>query len=322
MISFDVQYNKLNCPSLLPFLESAELVDVTAGKASTLRLSLCNVDGRFSGQWRATKGDSIALKMPPAGAVTFAISRISVQISPRVVVWEAEARPSVSKPPASRGSGSPPPKDGAIVSDKKSWKDGPLKNQTMRQIAQRVCSECGLALKYCAKSDPVFPYVSRHDETGFHLLTRLSRRFGLCVRASAGTLSIIGAQRSDDASPPESIAFSTDKIVSLAAMDAVSPSAVKSARLDPRSGKPVRHSSGNGDGTDIVLDFDADDAGSIYSADLASQKSSQMQIVPTAGIVAGSVLEIEGFGLREVVEMRYNRTGDSESMTILTRAAG
>jgi len=321
MIDFDVLYNKLDCPSLLPYLESAELVDVAAGRASTLRLSLCNIDGRFSGSWRGTKGDSISLKMPPAGSVTFAISKITIQAAPRVVVWEAEARPSVSRAPADRGSGSPPPKSGAVVSDKLSWKDGPLKGKTLKDIALRVCGECGLTLKYCARDNPIYPYVSRHDETGFHLLTRLARRFGLCVRASAGTLAIIGAQRSGDTQPPASIPFPRSKILSLSSVSDVSPASVKSARLDPRSGKAVRKSAGDGDGTNILLDFDAASAEAIYSADVASGQATQIQIVPTSGICAGSILDIEGSGLREVTEVRYNRAGDSESMTLITRAA-
>lgn len=321
MINVDVQYNKLDCPSLRPFIEAIELVDTTAGKASTLKLSLCNINGRFTGRWCATKGDSISLKMPPAGVVTFAISRITVQTSPRVVVWEAEARPSVSKAPADRGGGAPPPKNGAIVSDRLSWKDGPLKGRTLRDIAQRVCNECGLTLKYCARANPKYDYVSRYDETGFHLLTRLARRYGLCVRASAGTLSIIGAQRSDDSSPPESMPFPRDKIVSLASVDEVSPASVRSARLDPRSAAAVEHESGDGDGTITVLPYDADGAASIYSADVASRQAAQLQIVPTAGVVAGSVLNIDGMGLREVTEVRYSRSGDSEAMTITTRAA-
>jgi phage protein D len=321
MIDFDVVYNKLDSPSLLPFLESAQLVEVTAGKASTLSLSLCNADGRFTGSWQATRGDSIALRIPPAGLMTFAIRKISVQASPRVVTWEAEARPSVSKSPSGRGSGSPPPKEGAIVSDKKSWNDGPLKNKTLKEIAQRVCSECGLTLKYCAKDNPSIEYVARYEETGFHLLTRLGRRWGLCVRASAGTLSIIGAQRSGDASPPVSIAFPVDKIISLQKVDDVKAAAVKSARLDPRKAADVQYSAGDGEGTDEDLDFDAEGAVQIYDASVASGQAAQMQIVPTAGIVAGSVLNISGYGLREVTEMRYTRTGDTETMVILTRAA-
>ena len=320
MIDFDVVYNKLDSPSLLPFLESAALVEVTAGKASTLSLSLCNADGRFTGSWQATKGDSISLRMKPAGLMTFAIKKISVQASPRVVVWEGEARPAVSKSPSGRGSGSPPPSSGAVVSDKKSW-DEQVKNKTLKDIAQRVCSECGLRLQYCAKTNPKIEYVARYNESGFHLVDRLARRFGLCVRASAGTLSIIGAQRIEDASPPESIAFPVDKIISLAKVDDVKPAAVKSARLDPRSGEAVRMSAGDGDGVVDAYDFDLDDAGAIYDASVASGQAAELQIVPTAGIVAGTILSIDGYGLREVTEMRYNRTGDTETMRILTRAA-
>lgn len=321
MIDLEILYNKIGAPSLSPYIESVSLVDIASGKASTLSVTLCNADGRFTGQWRATKGDSISLSMPPAGSVSFAITRVIVQDRPRLVTWEAESRPAVSKAPKDRGAGSPPPSSGAIVRDKKSWDDGPIRGRRLKDIADRVCRECDLGLRYLAKDNPVIAHCARYNETGFHLLARLCRRFGLDVRASAGSVSIIGLQRSADASPPASMRFSTDKIISLLKVDDVSPSAVASSRLDPRSGKARSAQSGDGDGVVSFFDFDVEISSAVYDAALASSMTAELAVVPTPGVVAGCVLDITGAGLREVVEVRYTRTGDSEQMTLKTKAA-
>lgn len=320
MIDLEILYNKLDCPSLLPFLESVELVDVAASAPSTLSLTLCNADGRFSGSWAATKGDSISVKIPPAGVVTFAINAISVQISPRMVTWRAQARPAVKRDVPARGAGFPPPKEGALVSEKRSWNNMPLRGDTFQDVAWHVCSECGLELRYIAKSNPVIKHVVRYDETGFHLLTRLARRFGLRVRASAGAVSILGGTSKSDAKPPESYPVGLDRVESLASVDAVEPSKVRSARLSPRDDKTVEFSAGDGDGPAVAVDFDAADPLAIYDGAVANVSAAELSVIPDPRIVAGCIIKIFG-ELREVTEMRYTRTGSDERMTLKTKAS-
>ena len=318
MIEFDVLYNRLSVPSLRKWVESVALVERSGGNASTLTLQLCNVDGRFLGPWRATKGDSIALSIPPASVSTFSITKIGANRSPAVVTWEAEGRPATTSAPTGRGKGTPPPSSGAIVEDKRSW-DAPLKAARIKDIALRVCAECGLSLKYTASNNPVISYVARYNETGFHLLSRLCRRYALSVRASAGAVIITADRSSADSSPPASIRLSMSEIKGLSQAQDMKAKSVRSARLDPRGDKPVRMSAGDGDGTDIDLDYDADDATALYATAVASADQATVDIVPRPGIVPGSIVDIEGVGLREVVEMRYNRTGDTESMSLTVR---
>lgn len=318
MIPIKILYNKLESLSLMPWIESVNLVERASGKASTLTLKLCNADGRFLSLWAATKGDSIAAGISPAEPDNYAIRKISAAPAPSVVTWEAEGRPTTSKKPKNRGGGSPPPTKGAIVSDKLSW-DAPLTNRRLKSIAERVCDECGLTLKYVAKSNPVISYVARYNETGFHLIERLCRRYALTVRANSDTVTILAAQTTKDAKPPAKVQISSASIKKLSTSDSTVPRSIKSARLDPRSGDSVRHSSGDGDGEDIDFDFDADDAGAIYAAHVSAASSTVVDIVPRSGITAGSVVDIADIGLREVIEMRYNRTGDSESMSLTVR---
>lgn len=319
MIPLRITYNALDTTrSLLPYLESVALNDVRAGRASTLTLTLNNADGRFTGAWRGTKGDSIAVEMPPASTERYAIKTISVRQSPRLVVWEAEARPSTSKAVSGRGSGTPPPKVGAVVSEKKSW-GSYKKDVTLRDVAAEVCGECGLTLKYCAKPNPKYGYVTRYNETGFHLLSRLAKPYGLDLRATATELVIMGGVKATARVPVRAIKVSLAQVTAFGASDVVPSSSVRSARLDPRSAEPVRHSAGDGDGISDDVPYDLDGADDVYTAVAASAQASELSIVPTPGVVSGCVIDVAGFGLREVTEMRYTRTGDTEAMSLVTR---
>lgn len=318
MIPLDVLYNRLPSPSLRAWVESVSLVERRDGKASTLTVSLCNADGRFLGPWRATKGDSLSLSRPPAAPDVYAIKKISVRRSPAVVTWEAEGRPATTKAPRDRGRGTPPPSSGAFVEDKKSW-DAAMENVRLRSLAERVCAECGLSLKYVAKKNPVIRYVARYNETGFHLLDRYCRMFALTLRATAGSVTILAAQSREDKSPTKSVALAMDGVEELSESQDMAARSVRSARLDPRSAQPVRFSAGDGDGTDIDVHYDAQAAADIYAATVAAARVAVVDIVPRADIVAGSIVDISGLGLREVTEMRYTRTGDAERMSLTVR---
>ena len=319
MIRLDLLYNRLPSPSLLVWAESISLVERQSGKASTLTVQLCNADGRFLGAWRATRGDSLAVSIPPAAPDVYAIKKISFSRSPAVVTWEAEGRPATTAAPPDRGRGTPPPVHGALVEDKKSWPEA-MKDVRLRDIAQRVCAECGLSLAYTAKSNPVIGYLARYNETGFHLLDRLCRRFALTLRATAGAVAILAMQTREDKSPPSAIDIAWPQVESLSESRSMQARSVRSARLDPRSAEPVRYSAGDGDGVDIDLSYDAEAAQALYAAAVAGTVAADVDIVPQAGVVPGCVLNIGGVGLREVVEMRYTRTGDAERMSVTVRA--
>lgn len=319
MIMLDVLCNRLAVPSLLAYAESIMLTERQSGRASTLAVTLCNVDGRFLGPWRATCGDSLAISIPPATPDVYAIKKISFNSAPATVTWEAEGRPVTTKAPADRGRGTPPPPSGALVEDRKSWGTA-LKNARLRDIAARVCAECGLALDYVAKSNPVIAYLARYNETGFHLLDRLCRRAALTLRATAGRVTILAMQTREDKSPPASIALPASQVVTLAQSQSTAPRSVRSARLDPRSAQPVRYAAGDGVGTDIDLQDDAIAAGQLYAAVVAGSTMADVDIIPQVGIVSGCIVDISGLGLREVVEMRYMRTGDAERMSLTVRA--
>lgn len=320
MIDFALTYNALSADVLMPFVESIEYTDFYKNTPSKLKVSLCNADGRFLAGWRATCGDAIAIKYGAATAEPMAISSISAGIAPAVVTWEASGVPVTTSAPSGRGGGFPPPKSGAFVSERRSWDS--KTNVGLLRVAELVCAECGLALKYTAKARPTIPQVARVNETGYHLLERLCRRYGLAVRATAGAVQIVSRPSSKGTGPDAQTAIEIPRarILGIADADSLPAANIKSARRSPRTGDVARASAGDGDGAGIALDFSADSPDALYAEAYLDSRASVLTIIPDARIVAGCIIRTP-YGLRLVTEMLYTRTGDTESQRLTTRAA-
>lgn len=319
MLSFDVLYNRLSA-SLLPYLESVEYIDTLGKDPSTLAVTLCNADGRFTREWACTKGDSLSLRFGAATPDPFAISEVSVEAVPRLVTWRASARPATIKAPSGRGKGTSPPSSGALISDKRSW-DSYTSTVTLREVAQRVCSECGLTLHYSAKANPRLLRVARLRESGYHLLERLCRMHGLSVRATAARVQIVARPGTPDAPAQNVVDVPSDAVISMQNTEALKVSRIQSARRDPYTNRVERVSYGDGDGGIVSLGYSIADAASIYDEATLDALAGELAVYPDARYVAGAVLKIDGIGLRVVTEMRYTRTGDSEQMTLSTKGA-
>ena len=319
MLSFDVLYNRLSA-SLLPYLESVEYVDTLGKDPSTLAVTLCNADGRFTREWSCTQGDSLSLRFGAATPDPFAISEVSVEAVPRLVTWRASARPATIKAPSGRGKGTSPPSSGALISDKRSW-DSYTSAVTLREVAQRVCAECGLALQYSAKTNPRLLRVVRFRESGYHLLERLCRMHGLSVRATAARVQIVARPGTPDAPAQNVVDVPSDAIISIQNTEALRVSRIQSARRDPYTNRVERVSYGDGEGGVVSLGYSIADAASIYDEAILDALAGGLTVYPDARYVAGAVLKIPGLGLRVVTEMRYTRTGDGEKMTLSTKGA-
>lgn len=319
MLSFDVLYNRLSA-SLRPYLESVEYIDMLGKDPSTLAVTLCNADGRFTREWACTKGDSLSMRFGAATPDPFAISEVSVEAVPRLVTWRASARPATIKAPSGRGKGTLPPSSGALISDKRSW-DSYTSTVTLREVAQRVCAECGLALQYSAKTNPRLLRVVRFRESGYHLLERLCRMHGLSVRATAARVQIVARPGTPDAPAQNVVDVPSNAIISMQNTEALKVSRIQSARRDPYTNRVERVSYGDGDGGIVSLGYSIADAASIYDEAILDALAGGLTVYPDARYVAGAVLKIDGIGLRVVTEMRYTRTGDSEQMTLSTKGA-
>lgn len=319
MLSFDVLYNRLSA-SLLPYLESVEYVDTLGKDPSALAVTLCNADGRFTREWACAKGDSLSLRFGAATPDPFAISEVSVEAVPRLVTWRASARPATIKAPSGRGKGTSPPSSGALISDKRSW-DSYTSTVTLREVAQRVCAECGLALQYSAKTNPRLLRVVRFRESGYHLLERLCRMYGLSVRATAARVQIVARPGTLDAPAQNVVDVPSDAVISMQNTEALKVSRIQSARRDPYTNRVERVIYGDGDGGVVSLGYSIAAAASIYDEAILDALAGGLTVYPDARYVAGAVLKIPGLGLRVVTEMRYTRTGDSEQMTLSTKGA-
>lgn len=320
MLALSIAYNKLTEGSLLRYAESISLTERLGGKASELAIALCDVDGRFSvGTYKAVKGDALSVGLGSVQPEQYSIDSIAVQMQPRVVTWNCTARPRTTSAPANRGNGTKPPDGGAIVDSKKSW--ATKQNVTLRAICGEVCSECGLKLDYRPKNDPKLSMVARYNETGFNLVSRLCRRYGFGVRATADRLIVLAATVKGDSSPPAEMQIPKTAIKSLQFDTKIKPQKVESARYDPRSQKTIEHSAGDGDGAESAFDFDVDDAGAVFDFSALASNVSSVDVLPDARYVAGAVVSIDGVGTYQIKEMHYTRSGTEESMSLTLKAA-
>lgn len=320
MLELEVKYNRLDA-DISRFVESINLVERIGREAGTLDVTLCNADGRFTRDWQATQGDSLSVKLGTIPAEPYSIMSVTVSTSPKTVTWQCKARPATTKSPSGRGSGSHPPAKGAVVDTKLSWPS--IASISLSGLLARVCDECGLQAKYCPKKDPKLTNVVRYNESGWHLLDRYARASGYSLRATATTVSIIAPKQSDNGGQKQvSIAVPSSDILSFGSADGIKPAKVQSCRYDPRSATVVKSSAGDGDGDEIGIDFDIDDAASLYD-DLMLMKIAQtLTVIPDAKYVAGAVLKIAGSDVSmQVTEMTYSRTGDAETMQLSTRLA-
>lgn len=318
MLSLSLKYNRLNA-DLLPLCESISLTERLSGKASTLVVSLNNSDGRFTSVWEATKGDSLSIAFGAAAAEEYSIDKISVSYWPRVVQWSCSARPRTTSSPSGRGSGSPPPKSGAVVDAKKSWPSIP--SITFSALCQKVCAECGLTLKYTAKKDPTLSSVVRFNETGWHLMSRYAKQYGLGIHGSANIITITASKPAESIAPPVAVVVLFDKVETFSRAADMTPQKVVSSRFDPRSQKAITFEAGDGDGAEIDIPFDASDPNALYSEAARSKLAESVTVIPDSRLVAGAVVTLGTIGNYQIIEMNYVRSGDTERMTIKTRAA-
>lgn len=319
MMQVDVLYNRLSA-SLLPFIESIEYVDTSGRSPSALVVTLCNADGRFTGQWACTRGDALSLRFGAATPEPLAITEVSVQHTPRLVTWRASARPATTRAPSGRGGGAPPPSSGALVSDKLSW-DSYTAPVSLREVAARVCRECGLELRYAARSNPRILRVSRLRETGYHLLERLCRRYGLAIRATAAQVQIVARPGTADAPAQTPVEIPGGRIIALRSADSLAVARLQAAYRDPYTGSVDRTVYGDGDGEVMSLGYSVEDAAGVYGEAVLDALASELTVYPDAAYVAGALVKIDGVGLRVVTEMRYTRSGDAEAMVLQTRGA-
>lgn len=318
MLDISLAYNGTSA-ELLPFTESIRLTDVLSGEASTLELVLSNIDGRFSGNWAAVKGDVLNFSLGVAPSRAFAVDKISISRRPATVTWSATARPMTTRTPSSGGTGStPPPPEAAVLNTRESW--AAVRGLTLSGLLSRVASDAGMAHKYAHDDDPKLGTVARYQETAWGLLTRQAARFGCTVNATADTLTIVGPKRASSASPSSTlpaqttVALPDGQIEAIESADTIAPATVRAVEIDPYAAATVVDESGDGDGVDLLVDQVGGDASSIAGLKAALAASCRIIILPQE-IAAGALIETTE-GTFEVSRVEYARTPQNESMSL------
>jgi phage protein D len=318
MLDLTITYNRLDA-EISRFAESLTLTERIGKAAGTLDITLCNADGRFTRDWAATKGDSLSVKLGDIPAEPYSIESVAVSSSPRTVTWQCKARPATTKAPSGRGSGSPPPKSGAIIDTRASWPS--IASITLSGLLSKVCAECGLKAQYCPKKDVKLTNVVRYNESGWHLLERYAKKSGYSLRATATKVSIIAPKQSDNGGAPQvTVDITSSSIESLGNVDGIKPAKVQSRSYDPRSAEVVTSSAGDGDGSDIGVDFTLDDAVGLYEDIALSQGVHTLTVIPDSRYVAGAILGVVGASRMQITQMTYTRSADGETMQVEARA--
>ena len=318
MLDITLAYNATNA-ELIPFTESIKLCDVLSGEASTLELVLSNIDGRFSGNWAAVKGDVLNFSLGVAPSRAFAVDKISIARKPATVTWSATARPMTTRTPSSGGTGStPPPPEAAVLNTRESW--AAIRGLTLSGLLSRVASDAGMSHKYAHDADPTLGTVARYQETAWGLLSRQAARFGCTVNATADTLTIVGPKRSSPASPSSTVPAQTtitlpdSQIEAIESADTIAPATVRAVEIDPYTAATVVDEDGDGDGDDLLVDQVGGDASSIAGLKAALAASCRIIVLPQE-IAAGALIETTE-GTFEVSRVEYARTPQNENMSL------
>lgn len=314
MISMALRYNRVDA-ELAPFCESVQVIERLKG-AGEISITLCNVDGRFTGSWAAVHGDAVSVKFGKAKDEQYAIKTISINENPRVVTWTCTARPVTTARPAGGGAKSPPPEKGAIIEKKKSWDS--ISETSLKDLLGKVCGECGLKPEYHAKENPKLKNVTRYRESGWALLGRYARANGKEIRSTAGSVIICdaGGAKAKVADQIE-VEINPSSIKTFSVASDIKPAKVATSAFNPRTKKVETQTAGDGDG--IEIDLDQTQNGNVQSIyDELGAQMRQIEVVPDERLLTGVVVRYGGKAMR-IDEMHYTRTADSEAMTLVLK---
>ena len=319
MLSISLDYNGKRA-GLLPFTESIRLTDVLSGEASTFELVLSNLDGRFTGNWAAVKGDVLNFSLGSAPTRAFSIDKVAVSRRPATVTWYATARPMTTRKPSSGGTGkTPPTTEAASLSTRESWPS--VRGLTLSGLLSRVASDAGMSHKYAHDADPALGTVARYQETAWSLLTRKPRVLHKCsptryhCRPKAAT-----TESSPSAQPAQTtITLPDSQIEAIESADTISPATVRAVEIDPYAAATVVDESGDGDGYDFLVAQVGGAASMIAELKTALAASCRIIIWPQE-VAAGALIETT-VGTFEVSRVEYSRTPQNETMTLSCKGA-
>lgn len=315
MLPIIVDYNGVGA-ELLTYIESLTLSDVLSGEASTLSVTLSNIDGRFTGNWAAVKGDVLNFSLGSAKTRAYAIDKITVNTRPATVVWACTARPATSRKPSGGSSGrKPPPPEAATLNTRASWPA--ITGLSLSALLARVAGDVDMSHKYAADNDPDLGTVARYQESAWRLLTRQARRFGCTVNASADMLTIVNAKRSSAAVAPVpqvAVELELADIESLANSDSMAPAKVRTVKIDPALGEISSVDAVSGDGEEILVPSTGGDSEAILALHAALAREVRITIFPRE-IVAGAIVETP-VGRFEVKKVDYSLSATAETMSL------
>lgn len=279
--------------------------DNEAGKKDDISIDLKDDHGRWHGDWLPTKGDSISCAIVLDGerlqCGTFAIDDISCSGFPNVCSIAASSAPRRQTSTSSKGNA---PKGGAI-NEKRTRNFASL---TLRELAQKVCDECGLKLQYLPEKEFVFPHSSQQNESGYTFINRLSWSRGCGLKCTPDRMTIIPYRSVDSGDITTKIDLSVADVTSwsFSSQAATVIQKVTVSYYDPKKRQTITVTE-----TDKEIDNGAHKRINRQCGDVAEARDLAKSYLRTANvaevegsitlpgrldIVAGVVINLSGFG--------------------------
>lgn len=280
-------------PDLLGF----EYTDNESGKTDDINITLYDGDGKWSGPWLPTKGDTIKATIIDEQDTetnqlycgTFHIDEI-----------ESSGPPSVFKI-----KGVSVPINSAIRRDKKTkaWEDSALS-----EIAKSIATEAELELFFDVDTDPTFDRVDQREESNLAFLSRLCENEAYSLKISDNQLIVFSQQKFEQNAAEFTIKKGESRVLSYnfksQAFDLYKECTV--SYLDPETQELITYTETDpnvlkGQKTKIVKRASSfAEAKRWAKAELRKRNKQEItlsiELKGSTGILAGMVFSTEGFG--------------------------
>lgn len=188
---------------IAPDLVGFDYTDNESGKADDINITLYNGDGKWSGDWLPTKGDTLKATIideqdqnaKQLYCGTFHIDEIESSGPPSQVKIKAVSVPI----------------DSTIRRDKKTkaWEGSKLS-----EISTAIATEAGLELFFDADTDPSFDRVDQREESNLGFLSRLCEAEAFSLKVSDNKLIVFSQQKFEQSEPVFTIIKGTSSLIS------------------------------------------------------------------------------------------------------------
>lgn len=345
MLSVELTYNGKTDKRLVTntFVISLVLNDSRKEQGSC-EITLSDIDRRFSsGDWQAFKGDTVEVKLGGVSFGQYAVKELHVRRSPACVMWVLSGKRRSS----SKGSSPSTGKKASLNSQKmnaKAASSGIFPNQYNQAPAGlRLSGLLGLISKYtgvtlkssltrarkpfytdgASSKDPdMTNFRFDASENFWNALDRICNRFGCSYHVTASTITLIERKSKKGKDVKKASVVKLTDVLDFATEAVIKPTKATATSYDRKSKKGSVATAQEGtDGTveDLWGYKDKDTLNAMVKDSLLGGNTGTVKIRPTAGILAGGLVEVYG-KTYDVMGVTYSQSTGTETMELELKA--